>query len=562
MNASSTTLHGTPWLDGLTIGQALSRTAARFAERDAIIFAQQGLRLNYREYDAKVTEVAKGLLAMGIKPGEHIGVWATNIPQWVLLQYGAARAGIVLVTINPAYRPFELSYTIAQSDIVALFLTDQFKSSDYYAIFTEACPEITSAHDGMIRSEAFPKLRLAAALKPNAPSGYLAWEEMLKASRNVDDATLEAIGAKLSAHDVINIQYTSGTTGFPKAAMLTHRNILMNAYYVTGCQNISENDRMCVPVPFYHCFGCVMGSLGAVSRGAALVVPAEYFQPAATLEALEKERCTTIYGVPTMFVAMLDEMSKQPRTLPQLRSGIMAGSPCPIEVMKKVIDVMNCREITIAYGQTETSPVVTQSRTDDSVALRVETVGREIDGVEIEIRNPETGVKVSDGEQGELCARGHTTMRGYYKNPEATAITIDKDGWVHTGDLAIRRPDGYFKITGRLKDMVIRGGENIYPREIEEFLFTHPDVAQAAVFGVPDAKYGEELCAWVQLHPQAKLDEETLRAFCKKSLAHYKVPRYIQFVDSFPTTVSGKIQKFKMREQVCEALKLQEQKTA
>ncbi|MFZ4125439.1 MAG: AMP-binding protein [Rickettsiales bacterium] len=561
MNPSNATLQ-TPWLDGLTIGQALTHMAATFPEREAIVFAHENLRLSYREYDAKVTQVAKGLLAMGIQPGEHIGVWATNIPQWVLLQYGAARAGIVLVTINPAYRPFELSYTISQSDIVALFLTDQFKSSDYYAIFAEACPEITIAQQGMIRAEAFPKLRLAVALKANAPSGYLGWEEMLSAGRNTEDTTLEAIAASLKATDVINIQYTSGTTGFPKAAMLTHRNILMNAYYVTGCQNITENDRMCVPVPFYHCFGCVMGSLGAVSRGATLVIPAEYFQPAATLEALEKERCTTIYGVPTMFVAMLDEMSKTPRKLPALRSGIMAGSPCPIEVMKKVIDVMNCREITIAYGQTETSPVVTQSRTDDSVALRVETVGREIDGVEIEIRNPETGAKMPDGEQGELCARGHTTMRGYYKNPEATATTIDKDGWVHTGDLAIRRPDGNFKITGRLKDMVIRGGENIYPREIEEFLFTHPDVAQAAVFGVPDPKYGEELCAWIQLHPNTQLDEETLRAFCKKSLAHYKVPRYIQFVESFPTTVSGKIQKFKMREHVCDALKLQEQKTA
>lgn len=562
MNVSTASLKDRPWLDGLTIGQALSQTATRFPEREAIVFAQENLRLNYRDYDAKVTQVAKGLLAMGIKPGEHIGVWATNIPQWVLLQYGAARAGIVLVTINPAYRPFELSYTSSQSDIVALFLTDQFKSSDYYAIFAEACPEIASAYQGMIRTEAFPKLRLAVALKPNAPSGYLPWDEMLSASRNIEDSLLDTIAASLNANDVINIQYTSGTTGFPKAAMLTHRNILMNAWYVTGCQNISENDRMCVPVPFYHCFGCVMGSLGAVSRGATLVIPAEYFQPATTLEALEKERCTTIYGVPTMFVAMLDEMQKTPRTLPALRSGIMAGSPCPIEVMKKVIEVMNCREITIAYGQTETSPVVTQSHTDDSVTLRVETVGREIDGVEIEIRHPETGAKMPDGAQGELCARGHTTMRGYYKNPEATRAAIDKDGWVHTGDLAIRRTDGYFKITGRLKDMVIRGGENIYPREIEEFLFTHPAVAQAAVFGVPDAKYGEELCAWVQTHTGTSVSEEDLRSFCKKSLAHYKVPRYIQFVDCFPTTVSGKIQKFKMREAVCDALKLKEQKTA
>lgn len=555
-------LQPTPWLDGLTIGAVLSETARRFPERDAIIFPQSNTRMNYAEFHSAVLDVAKGLLALGIKPGEHIGVWATNIPQWVLLQYGAATAGIVLVTINPAYRPFELCYTLEQSDIVALFLTDQFKSSNYYAIFREACPQIDDAQHGSVTSDAFPKLRYAVALKPGAPKGYMAWSELLQSGRSIEDSELDRIAATLKAGDPINIQYTSGTTGFPKAAMLSHRNILMNGWYITGCQNMTEQDRMCIPVPFYHCFGCVMGSLGAVTRGAAMVIPAEHFDPGATLSTIEAERCSTVYGVPTMFVAMLDHPDFLTRNLTSLRSGIMAGSPCPIEVMKKVIDVMGCRDITIAYGQTETSPVSTQSRVGDPIELRVETVGPALPGVEIEIRDPATDKLMPDGEQGELCARGHGTMIGYYNNPEATAATIDRNGWVHTGDLAIRRPDGYFKITGRLKDMVIRGGENVYPREIEEFLFTHPAIAQAAVFGLPDAKYGEELCAWVQLHHDASVSEEELRAFCKKSLAHYKVPRYVKFTSEFPTTVSGKIQKFKMREQMCSEMGLKEQDTA
>ncbi len=552
----------TPWLDGLTIGGVLDAVAERHPTREAAVFAQCGTRYTYREFEAAARAVARGLVALGIKPGEHVGVWATNIPQWVLLQYGAAKVGVVLVTINPAYRPFELVYTIQQSDIVALFLTDQFKSSDYYAIFAEACPSINGASDGQIHSADFPKLRHAVALKANAPKGYLAWDSMLASGRSVEDTQIDAIAATLASSDVINIQYTSGTTGFPKAAMLSHRNILMNAWYVTGCQAITEADRMCVPVPFYHCFGCVMGSLGAIVRGAAMVIPAEHFHPTATLDAIEREGTTTIYGVPTMFVAMLNDASFGQRRITTLRSGIMAGSPCPIEIMKQVIERMGCADITIAYGQTETSPVTTQSRVGDPIALRVETVGPALPGVEIEIRDPATDRVMADGEQGELCARGHGTMLGYYKNPEATAQTIDRAGWVHTGDLAIRRPDGYFKITGRLKDMVIRGGENVYPREIEEFLFTHPSVAQAAVFGVPDAKYGEELCAWVQLHPNAEVSAEAVREFCKKSLAHYKVPRYVHFVDAFPTTVSGKIQKFKMREAMCSELGLSEQATA
>jgi fatty-acyl-CoA synthase len=557
-----TALQELPWLDGLTIGQVLAETSRKFPARDALVFSGSRVRLNYTEFAAQVRDVAKGLLALDIKPGDHVGIWATNLPEWTLLQFGAARIGAVMVTINPAYRSLELRYTLKQSEVVALFLTDKFKSSDYYSILEEACPEISEAHDGNVSCASFPKLRFAIAIKPDAPKNYRPWNAMVEAGRKTDDSQLEAIDRRLKATDVVSIQYTSGTTGSPKAAMLTHRNILMNAWYVTGCQNISERDRMCVPVPFYHCFGCVMGALGAVTRGAAMIVPAEYFSPSATLDTIEEERCTTLYGVPTMFVAMLEDASLKSRNLSSLRSGIMAGSPCPIEVMKRVLDDMGCREITIAYGQTETSPVVTQSRVDDPIELRVETVGRALPGIELKIVSSENGRTLPDNEQGEICARGHCTMQGYYNNPEATAAALDEEGWIHTGDLGVRRPDGSFKITGRLKDMVIRGGENISPREIEEFLFTHPAISQAAVFGVPDAKYGEELCAWVQLHRDRTLTAEEVRAYCKANLAHYKVPRYIEFVSEFPTTVSGKIQKFKMREQMCLTLHLREQETA
>ena len=551
-----------PWLDGLTIGQVLAHQADRFALRDALIFPHANVRMNYGEFYQAVRAAAKGMLVLGVKPREHVGVWATNLPEWIILQYACASIGVVLVTINPAYRPFELAYTIEQSDIVALFLTDTFKTSDYYAIFAEVCPEIASAENGKVNCPAFPKLKHTIAFKVGAPQGFLGWETMLGKSKSIKENALDAIAQTLKASDCINIQYTSGTTGFPKAAMLTHRNILMNAWYVTGCQEITEQDRMCIQVPFYHCFGCVMGSLGAVVRGAAMVIPAEYFNPSASLATIEQEHCSIVYGVPTMFVAMLDDASFSSRNLTSLRSGIMAGSPCPIEVMKKVIDVMGCKQITIAYGQTETSPVTTQSSVDDPIELRVETVGRALPGVEIRIVDPKSGHLMKDGEQGELCASGHGTMLGYYKNPEATDAVIDDEDFVHTGDLAIRRLDGYFRITGRLKDMVIRGGENIYPREIEEFLFTHPSISQAAVFGVPCAKYGEELCAWIQLHHGKTLSEDEVRAFCKQSLAHYKVPRYVRFVETFPTTVSGKIQKFKMREVMCGELGLKENETA
>lgn len=534
-----------PWVDGLTIGEVLRQTAQRAADQDALVFPARGFRLTYRELDATVDAVAKGLLALGLRKGDHVACWATNVPQWSLVQLATARIGVVFVTINPAYRSSELSYVLKQGDIKALFLIERFKTSDYYDIFRKAR-----------EAEDLPHLRHVIAMHDTAPEGMLAWPELLEKGQAVNDDALHGAEQGLRFDEPINIQYTSGTTGFPKAATLTHRNILMNGYYVTGCQNITEKDRMCIPVPYYHCFGLVMGTLGAVTRGAAMVIPADYFDPMATLAAIEQERATTIYGVPTMFVAMLDDPSYKQRNLSSLRSGIMAGSPCPIEVMKKVMNDMGVREITIAYGLTESSPVITQTRVDDPIELRVETVGRAIPGVEVRIIDPETGRILGDGEQGELCSRGHGTMLGYYKNPEASAACIEKDGWLHTGDIALQRPGGYYSITGRIKDMVIRGGENIYPREIEEFLFTHPGIAQVAVVGVPDEKYGEELCAWIQVNKGHTITLADVQTYCRDRLAHYKIPRYVKVVDSFPQTVTGKIQKFKMRETMCEELGL------
>lgn len=544
-----------PWVDGLTIGQVLQKTARKRGNADALVFPKLGMRLSYAQFDSIVDDTARGLLAMGIRKGDHVAVWATNVPQWSMLQFATARIGAILVTVNPAYRSSELAYVLKQGDIRALFLVREFKSSNYFDILQEVCPELPSSE--------FPLLRHVVAMQDTAPRNMLSWPSMLARGQSVPLEAVREAEKTLDANEPINIQYTSGTTGFPKAAMLTHRNILMNGYYVTACQNITAEDRICIPVPYYHCFGLVMGTLGAVCHGAAMVIPAEYFQPKDTLDAIEKERATSIYGVPTMFIAMLDDPSFKGRNLTSLRTGIMAGSPCPIEIMKRVMNDMGASEITIAYGQTESSPVITQTRVDDPIDLRVETVGRALPGVEVKIVDPETGATLGDGQQGELCSRGHGTMLGYYQNPEATATAIEADsGWLHTGDVAMQFPGGYYSITGRIKDMVIRGGENIYPREIEEFLFTHPHIVQVTVVGVPDEKYGEELCAWIQAAPGAEISCDDIRDFCKGKLAHYKVPRYVKCVNEFPQTVSGKIQKFKIREHMVEELGLIIQRTA
>jgi fatty-acyl-CoA synthase len=550
----------TPWVAGLTIGQALVRTARAFPERDALVFPALGQRWTFAEFLAEVDRAARGLVALGIGAGQHVAIWATNVPQWVVLQFATARIGAVLVTINPAYRPFELEYVLRQSDAVALFLVDRFKSSNYFAMLDEVCPELATTAPGTVASDRFPNLRWVASLKRETPAGAISWNDMLDRADPAVDLTL--LGEQLSPLDPINIQYTSGTTGFPKAATLSHQNLLYNAYYVGGCQRMSENDRICIPVPFYHCFGCVLANMCSIVYGAAMVVPAESFDPGATLAAIERERATVLYGVPTMFIAQLQHETFGSRDLSSLRTGIMSGSPCPIEVMRQVVDRMGAHEITIAYGQTEASPVITQTRSDDPLELRVETVGQPLPGVEVKLIDPVTGCAVPDSMQGELCARGHVVMLGYYGNAEATARAIDAEGWLHTGDLAVRQTNGYFRITGRIKDMVIRGGENIYPREIEEFLFTHPAIEQATVVGVPDPKYVEELCAWIKLKAGLALCEAEVRDFCRAKLAHFKVPRYVKFVDAFPQTVTGKIQKFKIREQMIEELGLQVHETA
>ena len=551
-----------PWVDGLTIGQVLLRTVDSFPDREALVFPRLGYRRTWRQFGDDVELAARGLLALGIQPGEHVAIWATNVPEWVTLQFAAARMGAVLVTINPAYRPFELEYVLKQSDAAALFLVDQFRTSNYFQMLTEICPDIQRPSGDRLQCEAFPLLRHVVALKGAQPAGMSTWFDLLVAGQTMPVATLHHVEKHLHPDDAINIQYTSGTTGFPKAATLSHRNLLLNAYYVGGCQKLSEQDRLCIPLPFYHCFGCVLGTMASIVYGNAMVIPNEYFKPTETLDAIEGEHCTVVYGVPTMCIAQLEDATFAGRNMSSLRTGIMSGAPCPIEVMLQVLDKMHAKEITIAYGQTEASPVITQSRTDDPLELRVETVGRPLPGWEVKIVNPATQETLPDMTQGELCARGHGVFLGYYKNPEATASAIDAEGWLHTGDLAIRRPDGAYKITGRIKDMVIRGGENIYPREVEEFLFTHPAIEQSAVVGVPDLKYGEELAAWIKLKAGQQLTADEVRTFCKTRLAHFKVPKYVKFVESFPQTVTGKIQKFKIRDAMIEELGLKEQQTA
>jgi len=552
----------TPWVEGLTIGQVLAATVARRGAAPAIIFPFRDVRWSWHVFAAQVAAAARALLACGIRRGEHVAVWATNVPEWVVLQFATAQIGAVMVTINPAYRPHELKYCLKQSDNVALFLVDQYKSSDYFAMLSEICPELSQCEPGSLTSAAFPKMRLVVTLKGRPLAGALNWESFLARGAQTTADEYAAATSSLAPTDPINVQYTSGTTGFPKAAMLSHRNLLLNAFHIGACQSMTPEDRICIPVPFYHCFGCVLGTMCSVVYGAAMVVPAESFHPAATLAAIESEQATALYGVPTMFIAQLQDPTFRQRNLRSLRTGIMSGSPCPIEVMRQVLDQMGAHELTIAYGQTEASPVITQTRPGDPLELRVETVGRPLPGVEVKIVEPGTSAPLPDNQQGELCTRGHLVMLGYYNNPEATQAAIDREGWLHTGDLATRSPNGYYKITGRIKDLVIRGGENIYPREIEEFLYTHPAVEQVSVVGVPDLKYGEELCAWVKLKAGHSVTADELRDFCKTHLAHYKVPKYVKLVTAFPQTVTGKIQKFRIRELMRDELGISEIETA
>jgi len=522
-----------------TIGANLDRAIESFGDRDALVDCPSGRRFTYTELAEEVDAVAHGLLALGVRQGDRVGIWAPNCAEWVFVQYATARIGAILVNINPAYRSHELEYVLNQSGLRTLIATRAFKTSDYAAMIDE------------VRGR-------CAALIDVVLIGSAEWDALGQTGRAADPSGLTAVGAQLQPDDPINIQYTSGTTGFPKGATLSHRNILNNGYVVGELLSYTEADRICVPVPFYHCFGMVMGNLAATSHGAAIVIPAPSFDPAATLAAVADERCTSLYGVPTMFIAVLNDPTVDSRDLTSLRTGIMAGSPCPVEVMKQVTERLGMSEVSICYGMTETSPVSMQTRVDDSVDRRVSTVGQVHPHLEVQIVDPETGARVPRGVAGEFCTRGYSVMLGYWNQLDKTAEAIDSEGWMHTGDLAVMDADGYVNITGRIKDMVIRGGENIYPREIEEFLYRHPDIVDAQVIGVPDEKYGEELMAWVRLRPgAAPLDADAVRAFCTGKLAHYKIPRYVHVVDEFPMTVTGKVRKVEMRAAAVEILGLQ-----
>jgi len=522
---------------GETIGANLERTVARFGDRDAVVSCHQGVRMSYAEFDAAVDRVASGLLAAGLQKGDRVGIWSPNCAEWVVVQFATAKAGVILVNINPAYRTHEVEYALRQSGVKLLVSARAFKTSDYRAMIDEVRGGLPT---------------LQAVVYLDSPE----WAEL--AATPVDADALRSRQADLAFDDPINIQYTSGTTGFPKGATLSHHNILNNGYFVAELCDFTEADRVCLPVPFYHCFGMVMGNLGAVTHGACIVIPAPGFDPGATLAAVAAERCTALYGVPTMFIAELGHEDFATFDLTSLRTGIMAGSPCPVEVMKRVQRDMHMTDVGICYGMTETSPVSTQTRSDDSLERRVSTVGRPGPHIEVKIIDADTGLVVPRGETGEFCTRGYSVMLGYWDEPEKTAEAIDAARWMHTGDLATMDDDGYCNIVGRIKDMVIRGGENVYPREIEEFLYTHEDVSDVSVVGVPDERYGEELCAFVVTRRGASLTEDAVREYCRSRLAHYKVPRYVVFTDGFPMTVTGKVQKFKMREDAIARLGLED----
>ncbi|WP_295488212.1 AMP-binding protein [uncultured Pseudomonas sp.] len=532
-----------PLLDQ-TLGQAFDATVARWPEREALVVRHQGLRYRWRDLAEQVDSTARGLMALGVAPGERVGIWAPNCAQWCILQIATAKVGAVLVTINPAYRSAELEYVLRQSGCSWLVCADAFKSSDYHAMLQTLLPELAS-HP--LASERLPDLRGVISLATTPPAGFLPWTVLAERAGQIEVAALRARECALHDDQAVNIQYTSGTTGAPKGATLSHRNILNNGYMVGRSLGLSEHDRLVIPVPLYHCFGMVMGNLGCIVHGATMIYPNDAFDPEHTLRTVAEERATLLYGVPTMFIAMLDHPLRDRLDLSSLRSGIMAGATCPIEVMRRVIEQMHMAQVQIAYGMTETSPVSLQTGPNDDLELRVTTVGRTQPQLETKLVD-EQGEIVARGEIGELCTRGYSVMLGYWNDPEATERAIDADGWMHTGDLAVMDEQGYVRIVGRNKDMIIRGGENIYPRELEEFLHTHPAVAEAQVVGIPCERFGEQIVAWIKLHPGHSVTVEALSDWCKARIAHFKVPRHIRFVDEFPMTVTGKVQKFRMRE--------------
>ncbi|CAN5279495.1 AMP-binding protein [soil metagenome] len=537
-------------LIGATIGAFFDGQVEKYREREALVVKHQDVRWSWGELGRRVDDLAAGLMTLGLERGDRVGIWSPNTAEWTLMQFATAKAGLVLVNVNPAYRRAELEYAMNKVECKALVLAPALKTSNYLEIL-----------DDLVKARKLPHLKHIVRLGKDKTPGMLNFDDVASAGGNAERVKLAELGPKLQFDDAINIQFTSGTTGHPKGATLSHHNILNNGYFVGGGLKLTENDRLCIPVPLYHCFGMVMGNLGCLTHGSTMVYPAEAFDPLATLKAVAEERCTALYGVPTMFIAQLDHPEFDTFDLKSLRTGIMAGSPCPIEVMKRVQAKMNMHEVTIAYGMTETSPVSTQCATDDPVERRVSTVGQVLPHIEIKIVDSE-GKAVPRGETGEFCTRGYSVMKGYWNDEEKTAEAIDDGGWMHTGDLATMDADGYVNIVGRLKDMVIRGGENVYPREIEEFLYRHPKIQDVQVIGVPDPKYGEEICAWIKLHAGQSATPEEIREFCKGQIAHYKIPRYIDFVPEFPMTITGKIQKFVMREQTIGKLGLKADKTA
>ncbi len=531
-----------------TIGSLLENKAMLHPDHPAVVYSDRDLRLSYREFNNLCRKIARGLLRIGINKGDHIAIWGTNSPEWLVSQFATGKMGGVLVTVNTNYQEAELEFLLNQSNSSTIILMEKFRDTSYIDILNRICPELKESPAGQLNSVRLPKLKNVIVLGETRYPGTFSWDDILKQSEEVSEFQLNEILSSLKPEDVINMQYTSGTTGFPKGVMLTHSNIVNNGFNIANCMKLSKDDRLCIPVPFFHCFGCVLGTMACVSVGATMV-PVQEFDPSTVLKTVEKEKCTGLHGVPTMFIAELNDPSFNQYNLTSLRTGIMAGSNCPIEVMKAVIEKMGVTEITIAYGQTEASPVITQTRTDDPIELRVESVGKALPNVEVKIVEPGTNHSVPYGIQGELCTRGYHVMKGYYQNQEATDEAIDADGWLHTGDLAVMDYNGYCRITGRLKDMIIRGGENIYPREIEEFIYRHPKVLDVQVVGIPNEKYGEEVMAWIIVKNGETLTEEELRMYCEGKISRHKIPKYISFTDSYPMTASGKIQKFRLKEE-------------
>ncbi|HEY5523629.1 MAG TPA: AMP-binding protein [Desulfuromonadaceae bacterium] len=540
-----------------TVGTLLDDMARRYPDNEALVYPERGLRYSYKQFNDTCRQIAKGLLRIGIKKGDNIAIWAYNVPEWVLLQFASAKIGAVLVTVNTSYKSAELEYILGQSDSTSLFMVGSFKDTNYVETLAGIVPELAASEPGKLTTTKLPFLKNVIFIGQETPACMLNFDSIIKIGEGVPDSELAAIETTLDCHETINMQYTSGTTGFPKGVMLTHHNLVNNGFNIGECMKFTEKDRLCIPVPFFHCFGSVLAVMACVTHGTTMV-PIEIFDPLKVLQTIEKEKCTGVHGVPTMFIAELEHPEFATFDLSSLRTGIMAGSVCPIEVMKRAVKDMHVTEITSVYGQTESSPGITQTRTEDSIELRVATVGRALPGAEVKIVDIESGATLPPGKQGELCARGYMVMKGYYKMPEETAKVIDVDGWLHTGDLAIMDENGYCKITGRIKQMIIRAGENIYPREIEEFLYTHPKVSDIQVYGVPDRKYGEQVMAAIILKKGVEMSEDEVRDFCQGKIANYKIPKYVKFVDGYPMTASGKIQKFKMREMAIKELQLED----